>query len=378
MKTYVVLGGYGEMGKIIVRDLFETARDTIIVAGRDIRKAKLFADSFKTRRVKAVAVNVTNLPALAKFLSGKSVCINSTNYYFNLHVMRASLKAKVPYLDLGGLYHMTKKQLALHSAFKKAGVLAILGCGATPGITNIMAAYGADFFDKIESIHIKFAGADFTNYKMPFVLPYSAQTLFDEFSMKAAVLENGRIRMKPAMSDEKIDVFPKPVNTAQCGNILHSELATFPISFKKKGIKNCTFKGSFGREFTDLFKMLVSLGFAKEPYRKLAVDFFNNFLPPSRVKIRDLEYLRVTLQGKKNGSNKKIILDSLAKSDPRWNAPAGTVDTAVPPSIIAQMIVNGKIGQKGVLPPEKCIDPTAFFQALKKRKIEVTLSISSN
>lgn len=366
MKTYCVLGGYGEMGKVIVRDLFETTRDIIIVAGHDIKKARFFANSFKNPRVKAHAVDVANLPALAKFLKKKSVCINSTNYYFNLHVMRACLKAKTPYLDLGGLYHMTKKQLKLHSLFKKNRLTAVVGCGATPGITNIAALYGAKFFDRIGDIHVKFAGADFTNYKMPFVLPYSAQTLIDEFSMKAAVLENGRIKMKPAMSDEKIEFFPKPVGKARCGNILHSELATFPISFKNKGLKNCTFKGSFGKEFTALFKMLVS--------KKLTADFFNHFLPPSHVKIRNLEYLRVTLAGEKNGRKKKITIDALAKSNPRWNAPAGTVDTAVPPSIIAQMIVNGKIAQRGVLPPEQCIDPPAFFKELKKRKIEIMFS----
>ena len=65
--------------------------------------------------------------------------LNCVTYYWNLPVMRAALAARVPYSDLGGLYHGTQEQFALDDDFVAAGVPALLGMGSTPGITNAMA-----------------------------------------------------------------------------------------------------------------------------------------------------------------------------------------------------------------------------------------------
>lgn len=382
MNSYLILGGYGEMGRVIAYDLFETSKGAIVIAGHDAKKARAFAKSFKSPRVKWAKVDITDPSRLVKFLRGKSVCINSTNYYFNLAVMKACLKARVPYLDLGGLFHMTKKQLKLHSLFKSNRLTAIVGCGATPGITNIIAAHGASFLDRVQEIHVKFGGKDFTRpsrseakqltrpkgatlYKIPFVLPYSAQTIFDEFTMRAAKFMHGRMRMIAAWSDPTVENFPKPVGKILCGSVLHSELATFPKSFP--GIRECSFQGGFGEDFAAFIKGLITQGFTKEPYRTWTVEFLNKFLPKPEMKIKDVEILRVALIGTKNGKKKKIIADVTAKSVPRWNAPAGTVDTAVPPSIVAQMIASGIITKSGVFPPEQCVPPELFFQNLRKR-----------
>lgn len=372
--TYLILGGYGEMGRVTAHDLFETSKGTIVIAGHDAKKAHEFAKSFKSPRVQWAKVDIANQSQLVKLLRGKSVCINSTNYYFNLSVMKACLKAHVPYLDLGGLFHMTRKQLKLHSLFKKNRLTAVLGCGATPGITNIMAAYGSRFLDKIRGIHVKFGGKDFTQYNMPFVLPYSAQTIFDEFTMKAAKLIHGKMRMIQPWSDPTVENFPKPVGKTLCGSVLHSELTTFPNSFPE--IHECSFQGGFGESFVAFIKGLIAQGFTQEPYRAWTVEFLNKFMPKPKMKIKDIEILRVTLLGIKNGKKKKVTVDCVAKSITRWNAPAGTVDTAVPPSIIAQMIANGKIHAHGVLPPESCVEPEEFFRELRKRGMKVNMRIA--
>src|SRR3989344_7434015 len=140
MKKFIVLGGYGAMGSICVRDLYDSCKDCeIIIAGRDLVKAKHYANSFNNKRVKYAQVDVTNINSTASLLKNADVCINCVQYYYNLHVMKACLKAKSNYLDLGGLFHMTRKQLKLHNRFKKINKVAILGCGSTPGTTNILA-----------------------------------------------------------------------------------------------------------------------------------------------------------------------------------------------------------------------------------------------
>ena len=65
--------------------------------------------------------------------------VNSASYRVNLDAMTACLEAGCHYLDLGGLYWMTGRQLELGPRFRDAGLLALLGIGSAPGKTNLMA-----------------------------------------------------------------------------------------------------------------------------------------------------------------------------------------------------------------------------------------------
>lgn len=374
----VVLGGYGEMGRITVIDLFETFKGKIVVAGRNEDKAKAFAESFKSNNIEWARADADEPQELIELLRGSDVVINATQYITNLQVMETALSAGANYVDLGGLFHMTKKQLKLNNSFKKKGKLAVVGCGATPGITNIMAAYGSGLLDTIDSIHVQFADMDYTKYDMPFVVPYSMRTIFDEFSMEPALFSGGKLKyVKPLSGEEEIQ-FPSPVNRATCFYTIHSEVATFPSSFKDKGIKNCSFKGGFPKEFVEKIKFLIDTGFATTTpvkYKNIdvvpldfTVSLLNRFIP-EKDRIKDVEFLRVELSGKRNRKNRNVIVYCESRSNSRWNIPAGTWDTGVPPSIIAQMITENKIEKRGVMPPELCIDPELFFGELAKRKI---------
>lgn len=368
------------MGRVIVIDLFETFKGEIVVAGRDKEKAKKFANSFKSKRVKWAQADINEFDKLTQLLKGCDAVINATQYNMNLKVMKAALNAGVDYVDLGGLFHMTKKQLKLDKRFKKAGITAIIGCGATPGITNIMAAYGSKFFDRINSIHVQFADKNYTNYNTPFVVPYSMRTVFEEFSMKPAVFIKGNLKFVEPMSGQEEIIFPHPVNKATCFYTPHSEVATFPFSFRDKGIKNCSFKGGFEKDFVDKVKFLIDAGFASEGSfrydnctivpRDFTVKILNKFIPEN-VKVNDIEFLRVEITGGKSGRAKRLIVYCKAVSNKKWNIPAGAWDTGVPPSIAAQMLLNGNITKKGAMPPELCINSEIFFKELAKRQIRV-------
>ena len=69
--------------------------------------------------------------------------VNAASYRINLAAMEAALQAGCHYVDLGGLYHVTTQQLACDAAFAAADRLAVLGAGAGPGKTNLMALLGA-------------------------------------------------------------------------------------------------------------------------------------------------------------------------------------------------------------------------------------------
>lgn len=383
MPSYIILGGYGNIGKVIAKDLFQFSQGRITIAGHDEKKAEAFAKSFKTNRIGYTKVDVTNVKKLSKILKNYDVCINATQYYYNLHVMKACLKARTNYLDLGGLFHMTKKQLHLHKNFKKIKKIALLGCGSTPGITNVMASYAAQFFDVMHSIEISFADADFTDYKQKFVTPYTFYTIADEFTLNPYVLHQGKLKAATPLSGEKelyFSKFPEEMRNKKGFYALHSELATFPNSFKSKGLKDCNFRVTFPQEFIEKIKTLIDLGLAsQEPVQikgkklkiiDISAKIMDQWLP--NQKITDEEIVRVDVLGKRNNKRKRLVIDAHTKS--KDIIPAGTYDTAVPASIIASMIANGVIGKKGVFSPEQCIPEIKFFHELEKRGIIIWIN----
>ncbi len=384
MTTYFVLGGYGEMGRIASRDLAETARGRIIIAGRDERKAKQYARKLG-KNVVGVAADASKPKDLAAFFKKHkvNVVVNCSLYYYNLDAMKACLEAGCHYVDLGGLFHMTKRQLKLHNRKKKKKLLAVLGCGSTPGITNVLAAYGTKMLDKLDTINVRFAGYSFSKQRTHFVVPYSMYTVFDEFTMKPAVFKNGKMKFVSPMSGKSVEYFPEPIGKVTTFYTLHSELATFPTSFKKKGLRECDFKVSFDEDFVHDVEVLIEAGFSSKKYidvngKKIrpidvAVKELNRLIPDNK-NIKDIEYVRVTMKGKLKNNPAELVLDCLAHSNLKWQAAAGDMDTGCPPSIIAQMIANGKIKQKGVVPPELCVPPELFFKELTKRGMQIIIT----
>jgi len=369
---FVVLGGYGIIGKAVVADLFKYSKNSeIIIAGRDLKKANEYARSFKSSRIKAKEIDINNENQLVNLLKGCDVCVNCVQYYFNVEIMRACLKARTNYVDLGGLFHETKKQIKLDLDFKKIGKIAILGIGGTPGITNVMASYGSHLLKKFKSIEITFADIDYKN--KGFVLPYSFKTIVDEFTMKAAVLKNGRVVLVPAASGKKEYDFGKEFSKQSGFYTLHSELATFPHSFAKNGLKNCEFRATFSEDFSKKIKKLADLGFTSSDSISVSGKEFKiiditdkiieRFAPKKGTKVNDKELLRV------NFDNGKLIIDAVAKSNNDMSS--WVLDTGIPCSIAAQMIAEKRIVGLGVLAPEKAINPMSFFLELKQRGIDI-------
>ncbi len=138
---FTVLGA-GMMGSATVYDLARSKTvDEILVGDFDFPRAETVARRFGSGKARAIPVDVRDTPALAGILDGSSAVLNCTQYYWNLQVMRAALLARVHYLDLGGLFYTTRKQLMLDDEFRKSGKLAVLGIGSAPGIANVMARY---------------------------------------------------------------------------------------------------------------------------------------------------------------------------------------------------------------------------------------------
>ncbi len=371
----LVLGGCGAMGRAIVRDLSENPEvGEIVIGDIDLGKAKDYVKEAALKKVSTRKVDIKDHEKLVKALGGIDVVANASWYEFNLDVMKAALETHSHYVDLGGLYHVTKKQLKLDQNFKKAGITAILGIGASPGITNVLAGYGALKLDSVEEVHIR------TGAKGGGGFAYSAKTILDEVTMNPVVFEGGIFKEVEPLSGKEHYQLPSPVGEVDGFYSIHSELATLPSSIE--GVRTVTFRVGFSAGLIQKVNVLSELGLlGKNPTWIHGVkispkDFLYNYLATLAApsSLDELKSLQVELKGKKDGEDKRLVFETVVRSSKKWKLRATAIWTGVPAAIVTHWLGKGKIGVKGVIPPEVGIEPEEFLKELAKRDIQIIQS----
>lgn len=383
----VVLGGGGLTGRCTVRDLAAGHQfDSIVAADIDEELAREAARrAGAPRRVRAQRIDVRDAAALAHLLEGATVCVNAVQYTFNLTVMEACLAARVPYLDFGGLFHTTLRQLALDATFREAQLLAIPGLGQVPGISNVLAMAACRDLEQVESVVIRDGWKDFTHNGPEIAFTWSPSTFLDEMVQPAMVFEDAAYREHPAMSGAEEYDFPSPVGRTRVYRTLHSEAATLPQSLRAKGLRRCEWKE--GGPGIDLMRTMALLGLGSE--RPVAVhdqsvvprDFLAALLKregllgaPPGVTIEDWEVCDIEVKGTLGG--RPAERHAVARFPPRmdWQLSATEYAVGVAGSIGAEMIARGEITGIGVLPPEICVPAARFRHELARRGIETAIS----
>lgn len=393
-RTFAVVGGAGAMGRITVRDLVETcaASDELLVADYDLKKAEALVASLQgdgRPLLRAVRVDVTDHAAAAGALAGAFVVVNAVQYQHNLAVMEAALAAGAHYVDMGGLFHVTLKQLELDARFKAAGRLALLGMGAAPGITNLLARHGAEQLDEVREIHCRVGGMDATRYRPQQALPvaYSLKTILEEFSMEPAVFTQGKFTFVEPMSGDAPHRFPSPVGLRRPMYTIHSEVATLPRSYAGKGVREVSFKIAFDPDFLEKVRFLRDLGLASHEPVNLAgtlvrpidlVDRVAMSQPPARQvgKLKQYEVVRSIVKGTREGKKATWVVDLHTRGMPDWGIGLD-IDTGSPPAVAAQMLAAGEITASGALPPEGAVPCAPFFERLARRGMRLVATRKS-
>ena len=373
----LILGGYGAMAQSTVPDLLASPGvERVGIAGRNAAKAKAFAAAARDDRATAVPVDARDSAALIRELRRWDCVINSTWYDLNVPTMEAAIEAGIHYCDLGGLYHQTLRQLKLDARAKDAGVTCVLGIGSTPGTMNVMAIHGASKLDKVHKVLLRSSGAVVAGGEPgKFVPPYAIRTIFDEFSLDAPILRDGKIRFVPALSGLERSEFMSPVGVVEGYYTIHSELATMPETIGK-GVQEMDFIVAFPPAFRETVATLVRLGLASReeivvegtrvrPYdvTSTAIDA----LPKPKEPELDVDIQRCVLVGEKDGDSVTLRYEAVTWPHKKWKVGGGVVDTGVPPSIAAQWMANGSVKRKGVIPPEIAFDPLPYFKELSAR-----------
>jgi saccharopine dehydrogenase-like NADP-dependent oxidoreductase len=375
------------MGCIAVQDLAGDRRmGEVVIADQDIAQARTVAEVINSPKISIHQVDVIDRGALVNVLKGANACLNATVYYFNLQVMEACLEARVSYTDMGGLFHTTRKQLELSDRFAEAGLSAVLGMGSAPGVPNVQARYAADRLDTIEYIHI------YDGIKPPppddIRFTYAVPTIVDELTMSPMVYRDGEFIACQPLSEFEDYWFTPPIGLLPMHLSLHSEVATLPITFRDKDVRECFFKINYwgmAKETVEKIRVLADFGLAgRDPVevkgqsvvpRNLLVAMMSQYVPPitdflAPPKNQPPDWTKeivTEVRGEKDGKAVTYRLGTLTCK--------GALPTGVAPARTALWLAEGRI-PSGVHPPEVVIEPVSFFKELEEREIYTQVSVT--
>jgi len=378
----IVLGGAGAMGRVTARTLTEYEDvDQVTIADYNEERARAVAAALNSSKIQVRQIDVNDPERLTALLRGSDVVLSAVDYVFNLPALKACMREKVHYADLGGLFHMTRRLMEMSAEVEAAGITAIMGMGGTPGITNLLARAAVDKLDRVDSIKVQLGCSDAAPTTAPLVAPYSIRTILDEFTKQPQVFQDGAWYPQQPLTGQEEMIFPLPVGRATAIFSLHSECATFPLSFRDKGIRYVSFKIAFPSDFLTKLKFLVDIGFGRdEPLSVQGVKVsprevlarLLEMTPVADVEAQDCDVLRIVAAGEANAQQVEITNQVVVLPYRRWGIGAGALDTGVPLAIAGRMLANGEITHRGALGPEVCVPLEPFFRELARYDMHVT------
>jgi len=198
--------------------------------------------------------------------------LNACDPRFNVPIFGAAFEAKVTYLDMAMTLSrphpqrpyerpgtmLGEHQLDQHEAWERAGLLALVGMGVEPGLSDVFARYAAnELFSTIREVGVR-DGADLVVEGYDFAPTFSIWTSIEECLNPPLVWERGRgFYTTPPFSEPEVFDFPEGIGKLQCVNVEHEEVVLIP---RWVVCERVTFKYGLGEQFIDVLRTLHKLG----------------------------------------------------------------------------------------------------------------------
>lgn len=381
-----ITGGAGRQCLSAIYDFIETNDvEKILLIDINEEALKVRKELVNSPKVETKVINLKDTAALAEALAEYDVVINGSSHVFNMDVMNACIESKTNYTDFGGLYHWAVEQMKRDEDFKKAGITGIVGSGSAPGIVNVLTKYATDRLNTVEDILILDAIINRSAKGYGFVPPYALNTIIEEFTMNNYEFKDGKHVELPPFSGKMTVDFPEPYGTLNLYNMIHSEVATMPIAYKDKGIKNVAFKLALPTLFEERLRFLIENGLGSEEKinvkgveiapRDFLLEVFETKPGAKTGTPDDMKLLRVIVTGTKDGKKCTYEVETDLHHHP-WGLSNGHFSVGYPGAITAKMLGRGQVKEKGFFTGEQVLDTDIYFRELEKRDVHVFAKVT--
>ncbi|ANW17113.1 saccharopine dehydrogenase family protein [Streptomyces clavuligerus] len=242
----LALGGPGAMGAVAVRVAAGLPGVTeIVVADRrmDTTEALVRRLAGRGAPMRPLCVDVTDEAALRAAMEQADIVLNTVGpyYRFGMAVLRAALTTRTHYLDICDDWEPTQRMLELDGAARATGVCAVVGMGASPGVSNLLAARAVDHLDQVRDLYTAWpvdvsgrsAGDDGQLLDAQGGPSAAAVHWMEQISGEVAVVSEGRLVRRRPLRPVTLTVSAEHSGTAY--TVGHPEPVTLHRSFRPGG-----------------------------------------------------------------------------------------------------------------------------------------------
>lgn len=360
----------------------------IMLASRTLSKCEAIKRDIGLRYgkdIQTAQVDADNVPELVNLINAfkPDIILNLALPYQDLHIMDACLETGVDYIDTANYEPLDEAhfeyswQWAYQERFKQKGIMAVLGSGFDPGVTNIFTAYAQKhLFDEIHYLDILDCNAG--SHGHPFATNFNPEINIREVTQVVRHWREGQWVETPAIIDEGSVhfTFDYPVAGQKESYLLyHEELESLALNLR--GLKRARFWMTFSENYLTHLKVLKNVGMTRidevdyEGCKVVPIKFLKALLPePASL---GTGYTGKTVIGNimtgiKDGRNSTKYIYNVCDHEEAFRetgTQAIAYTTGVPAMIGAMMVLKGIWQGAGVYNVEQ-LDPDLFMEALNQ------------
>jgi len=392
----ILVIGCGNVGSVGLHKMaqFPSVFSEIHVVGRTLSKCEAVRQSIlkKSKGKVDLHIHVSDVGKGDNFLKllqevEPRLVVNWGSPYDNLVLMDACLSYGVNYIDTACYEHPDKygfsyeKQLAKNEAYKKKNLLAILGSGFDPGVSNIFSAYARDYlFDKIETIDILDCNGGSKDEKIKFAPNFDPEINLRELILPIKFWEKGKWQERMKLIDDDAPYFE--FNFPEAGKftpylMYHEELETIPTHIKS--LKRIRFWMTFSKNYLTYLRVLYNVGLTRiDPIdyngeKIVPVKFLKAILPKGEdfnSGYKGKTNIGNIITGTKGGKKKIVYIYNVCDHAEAYKETGGNAigyTTAIPTVTCAKLVLEGKWSGVGVKNTEdESLDSKIFLNEMTK------------
>jgi saccharopine dehydrogenase (NAD+, L-lysine-forming) len=381
MKRILIIGA-GGVGGVVVHKCAQLPEvfGEICLASRTKAKCDKIAAQLK-RPIRTAAVDADDPKQTAALIRDfkPDLVLNVALPYQDLAIMDACLATGVNYLDTANYEppNVAKFeyswQWAYRQRFEKANLMALLGCGFDPGVSNIFIAYALKHhFDEIHEVDIMDCNAG--SHGKAFATNFNPEINIREITQRGRYFEGGAWKETDPLTIHKTFDFPE-VGPKEMYLMYHEELESLVQNIP--GLKAIRFWMTFGQEYLTHLRVLQNVGMTRidpveyEGHQIVPLKFLKAVLPePSSLgeNYTGKTNIGCMIKGVKSGKPLTYYVYQVcdhAECYKEVKAQAISYTTGVPAMIGAKMMLQGQWMKPGVWNTEQ-FDPDPFMADLNR------------
>ena len=349
----IILGGCGGMGRYASKAISSFDQiQSLTIADLNKEDAEEFANQLGPQ-VKGVGLNINDKELLHETLKSFDIVINTVGPFFRYgyEVLKTSLDADCHYMDICDDWEPTERMLELNSNAKEKNLLAILGLGASPGITNLLGKIAIDNLDKAHTIYTGWNLEEAQPEDISSQKETNAAMIhgIEQISGKVKIYKDNSFKMVSPLKKLKIS-YPNH-GTFNAYIFGHPEAITFP--YHHKDISNSVNLAHGNKSTILILRIIRQLINLKVMTKNIAARFLEwlerKESSQNHIQENSLPEIYALAVGLKNG-NEETVGVSLDGTLTR-NLTMGEA-TGNPLSLGLKMFLNNEISVRGVIAPE--------------------------